>query len=137
VTLKNHYEREKMATRDEIFYYIENFFPYSQVSDMLLKVELSGNGRTQTVFVGGNSGEGSSMFLYSHFADSSDVTANEVLRLVGDSTYFGVQLINGFYVVCHVVNTSYMEPSDIRQELLLVGSAADKLEDSLLGTDLY
>jgi hypothetical protein len=126
-----------MATRDEIFYYIENFFPYSQVSEMLLKVELNGNGRTQTVFVGGEAGEDKSMFLYSHFAHSSDVSANEVLRLVGELTYYGVRLTNGFYVVCHVVNTTYMEPSDIRQELISVALAADTLEKSLLDTDLY
>jgi len=126
-----------MATRDEIFYYISNFFPYKQVSDMLLKVELSGDGRTQTVFVGGDASEGCSLFLYSHFGHSSDVSAKDVLIKANRLTYFGIGLINGFYTVCHVVDTAHMESSDIRKEILLVASAADNLESSLIGGDDY
>ncbi len=127
-----------MATRDEIFYYISQNYDYVQVSEMLLKVELlKRDGRSQEVFVGGDSAEGSPILLYSHFAHSSDVEAERCLRIASQQSSFGMQLINGFYVLCHSVKGKCMEASDIRTEIGLLAIEADEVEKSLLGSDDY
>jgi hypothetical protein len=127
-----------MATRDEIFYFISQNFEFKQVSDMLLKVQLfKQDGRAQEVFIGGNSGEGSQIFMYSHFAHSSDVKAEKALRIASEQSFYGMQLINGFFVLCHSVNSQYMEASDIRSEMGILAIQADEVEKSILGSDDY
>jgi hypothetical protein len=105
---------------------------------MLLKVELhKKDGRSQEVFVGGDSGEGSQIFLYSHFAHSSEVSPERCLRIASQQSFYGIQLINDFYVLCHSVKSDYIDPSEIRTEMGVLAIEADQVEKLLLGSDDY
>jgi hypothetical protein len=127
-----------MATRDEIFYYVSQNFEHNQVSEMLIKLQMfRQDGRSQEVFLGGDTGDGSQIFLYSHFAHATDVSPEKALRYASQKSFYGIQLINDYYVLCHSINSQYMEGSDIRSEIGILAIQADELENAILGSDDY
>ncbi len=123
-----------MASQQEAIDFIKSNYRFDELQGGMLKFvfDLDG-GRSQLVFV--IVGE-TIVEYFSPFGDVSDVTAKQALDAISGYS-FGMQLVDGQFVVKHVVFLENLDASEIKDGFQIVASIADELENKLVGGDNY
>lgn len=121
-----------MATRAEALSFLQSNYNLNQINNDLYKIEIEyETGRSQLVFVTVND---DFMMFKSPFAKGDDITAKQALEGAGAGG-FGVQLVADLYCLAHLVFNADLDASEITYGLGVLASAADDLENELVGGD--
>lgn len=122
-----------MATRAEVFSFIQNNYRQETIGEFTTKLEVPIEfGRSQMVYAHVTDDE---LQITSPFAWQSNISSDKVLD--SNTSMFGIVIINGAFALKHNAFIDDIDESEIKKGFLVLAVHADALERKLGFTDEF